>query len=262
MSYYSLLGPNAIRALKELGILDSVLAKAEQDEPDIRPFSYISGLGEHEHIYDVSTSYCRLRAYFTNPYLLHAKYKVGPEDVGLAIYRPAFLDALVHLVDPAKTHFDKRCTALSSPSDSTSGVKLHFADGSKAEADVVLGADGIRSVVRSFVVENGDNEQASNKSEKTKGLARAKFTNTTAYRGLVPVQKLKDIGMKVDLSQRPHCWIGHDKVNYSSAIQFAQISDTYSLASNYFPDQKQYCCQYKLSSVNLSVDLTPIGNLL
>lgn len=60
MSYYSLLGPNAIRALKELGILDSVLAKAEQDEPDVRPFSYISGLGEHEHIYDVSVSYCAL----------------------------------------------------------------------------------------------------------------------------------------------------------------------------------------------------------
>lgn len=107
---------------------------------------------------------------------------------------------------------------MSRPSDSTSGVKLHFADGTEAEADVVLGADGIRSVVRSFVVEDSDNEQASGKGEKARGLARAKFTNTIAYRGLVPVQKMKDIGMKVDLSLRPHCWIGHDKVNYSSVI--------------------------------------------
>ena len=57
-SSFNATGPNAIRALEELGILDAVLAKAEEEKPDVRPFRYIRGTGEHEFICDVS-----IRAY-------------------------------------------------------------------------------------------------------------------------------------------------------------------------------------------------------
>ena len=57
-SSFNATGPNAIRALEELGILDAVLAKAEEEKPDVRPFRYIRGTGDHEFICDVS-----IRAY-------------------------------------------------------------------------------------------------------------------------------------------------------------------------------------------------------
>ncbi|KAI5122975.1 hypothetical protein M0805_006854 [Coniferiporia weirii] len=168
------LGPNAIRVLQELQILDDVVARVKPEQPKPRSFRFLSGLGEHEVFYD---------------------YPVSPEDKGLGIHRAAFLDALVHLVDPAKTHFNKRCTSLKTSSESR--VQINFADGTSAEADVVLGADGIRSSVRHFVL--GPEGQG------------AAFTNTYAYRGLVPNEKLKSLGVKTDLSKRPHCFTGTGK---------------------------------------------------
>jgi salicylate hydroxylase len=54
------------------------------------------------------------------------------------------------------------------------GVTLHFANGVRAEADVVLGADGVRSQVRTRLF----------------GADRPRFTGYVAYRGLVPFANL------------------------------------------------------------------------
>jgi salicylate hydroxylase len=54
------------------------------------------------------------------------------------------------------------------------GVELSFADGSRETADVVVGADGLRSVVRSHVI----------------GSEEAVFSGMSCYRGLVPVGKV------------------------------------------------------------------------
>jgi salicylate hydroxylase len=54
------------------------------------------------------------------------------------------------------------------------GVTLHFANGVQAEADVVLGADGVRSQVRTRLF----------------GADRPRFTGYMAYRGLVPFASL------------------------------------------------------------------------
>jgi salicylate hydroxylase len=54
------------------------------------------------------------------------------------------------------------------------GVVLSFADGTTAEADVVVGADGLRSVVRGHV----------------NGAEEAIFSGMSCYRGLVPVERV------------------------------------------------------------------------
>ena len=46
------LGPNGLRALRGLGILDSLLASLD-DQPDQRGCVFVSGLPGHELIYDV-----------------------------------------------------------------------------------------------------------------------------------------------------------------------------------------------------------------
>ena len=86
---------------------------------------------------------------------------------------------------------------------------MSFADGTVAEADVVLGADGIRSAVRSYVV--GRQKGARQNTSGRKGDAA--FTNTIAYRGLVPVDEVANLNLKVDLSPRPLCWVGKNNVS-------------------------------------------------
>ena len=138
--------------------------------------------------------------------------------MGLGIYRPAFLEALVHLVDHSRTHFNKRCISISIPEADRGAekVKIHFADGTEAEADVVLGADGIKSAVRSFVVEDHD-ERITN-GEVASNIVRVKYTNTIAYRGLVSVQKIREKGIKVEVSKQPYCWIGPGKVELTDFV--------------------------------------------
>ncbi|KAI3621845.1 salicylate hydroxylase [Moniliophthora roreri] len=170
------LGPNALRALDGLGLLQAVIAHSDQVEPAMRIFNFVSGIAPHELVFDYEAS-------ITNP----------DQQMGVGIFRPAFLDAVVELLDPAITHFHKRCTALAS-TDAGHTV-LHFSDGTTHEADVVIEADGIRSVARNFVTE--------------KDSPTLVFTNTATYRGLVAYEDLVRAGIKTELSRRPVCFIGN-----------------------------------------------------
>lgn len=104
--------------------------------------------------------------------------------------RPTFLDALVPLLEPGVTKFHKRCVSLGR---SSSGRQvIHFADHTTYEADLVIGADGIKSVVRNAVVNDG----------------HPVFSNTYAYRGLIPIDTLRSAGLKDDVLSSPHNWVG------------------------------------------------------
>lgn len=132
------------------------------------------------------------------------------------------MEILNRLIDPSKIHFNKRCTGLRVGWDNISQrTQIIFSDGTTVEADVVLGADGIRSVVRAFVLEKATSDidissstPSGNSTLEGKQLqvVRVSFTNTLAYRGLVPVEQLKKVGMGIDLSTRPHCFVGSGKV--------------------------------------------------
>lgn len=103
------------------------------------------------------------------------------------------------LLDSGVAHFDKRCISIST---TVSGRHiLLFADGTTHEADLIIGADGVKSVTRAVVI--GD-----------EGINPLVFSNSVAYRGLVSAEALENAGVKSNLKQRPVCWIGHDRVNY------------------------------------------------
>ena len=113
-------------------------------------------------------------------------------------HRATFLDALVNFVNPDVCHFNKRCVSVTQSPDNPQRILLQFLDGSTHETDVALGADGIKSSIRKFVLGGTDE--------------RIAFSHTVAYRGLIPYDKLQAAGFKTDLTVAPACFMGPSKV--------------------------------------------------
>lgn len=92
------------------------------------------------------------------------------------VHRAQFLSELVRLLPSDLARFQKHLVDVDEDEDSGRMV-CRFADGSSAQADVVIGCDGIKSRVRSLIV--GDQHPATTPS----------FTHKYAYRGLVPMDQ-------------------------------------------------------------------------
>ena len=114
-----MLWPNATRALKSLGLLDDVAAR--------------SGPTTH---FLVRTSCGKILM----------NIALGEFDVpALCTRRSDLLASLLSAVPRERMRLGREWACLE---QSGSGVRMHFADGSVAEHDAVIGADGIRSRVR------------------------------------------------------------------------------------------------------------------
>jgi salicylate hydroxylase len=104
---------------------------------------------------------------------------------GYNIHRADFLNLLFAALPGGTVRLGHRCLQLQEDSD---GVRLAFANGAVAEADVVIGADGIRSVIQRQI-----------------GLeSRPSSEGIMAYRGLIPAERLAWAGELRD----PGLWIG------------------------------------------------------
>ncbi|KAI0361039.1 FAD/NAD-P-binding domain-containing protein [Trametes cingulata] len=191
------IGPNAVRVLRAIGVLDEVLRKCNPGDLRPRGFTCRTGVGEHRAVYKIPAE--------------------GPEDQGIGIHRAVFLDALVGVVDPAICHFNKRCIAITEPSPKR--VLLHFSDGTTHETDIAIGADGIKSSVRKYILGGVDDRLA--------------FSNTIAYRGLVPHATLKAAGFKTDLRESPACFMGPSKHLIVFPIKNDEIVNVVAFAARY-----------------------------
>ncbi len=88
------------------------------------------------------------------------------------VHRVALLQALGDRLAGDGLNLGHRCVGVE---ERRSGVELRFADGATAAADVVVGADGVHSVIRPHVV----------------GEVRGRFSGTVGYRGLVPSRRCR-----------------------------------------------------------------------
>ena len=89
----------------------------------------------------------------------------------LCVHRGDFHALLLEAVEPGTIQFGKRLEGIEQKGGT---VKIAFADGSRAEADLVIGADGVRSRCRELLV----------------GLTPPRFTGYVAYRATFPVSLL------------------------------------------------------------------------
>lgn len=71
---------------------------------------------------------------------------------------------------------------------------MKFADGSVAEADAIIGCDGVRSRTRAIMV--GEDHPA----------AMASYTHKYAYRGLVPMSQAS-MALGVERAMNATCWV-------------------------------------------------------
>jgi salicylate hydroxylase len=104
---------------------------------------------------------------------------------GYNVHRADFLKLLVEMQPEGTLHLGFRCTRVQ---ESDSGVQLKFANGAAAEADCVIGADGIHSVIRREL------------GVETRPLSEG----IMAYRGLVSSKRLS----AVTVLNEPAVWIG------------------------------------------------------
>ena len=104
------------------------------------------------------------------------------------LYRPDLLGVLADALPDGVLHLGRRVTAITERDD---GVLVRLGDGSTARADVALGADGIHSTVRAALF----------------GPESPRFSGSTAYRGLVPVERLAHL----DLPRQGYAWLGPDR---------------------------------------------------
>ena len=134
------------------------------------------------------------------PYLLIIMQYEASEKVDPGVHRAILLDILARHVPAERIHFHKRCARVTQ-SPPTGPVTIFFQDGSIATADVVLGADGIKSAVRRFLTDSYGEEHD----------PYLKFSKNVVYRTLIPTEKAEAAGVQTDFQERPICFVGKNK---------------------------------------------------
>jgi salicylate hydroxylase len=135
------LAPNGLRMMERLGVGEGIRrAGARHGSPQLRLFD-----GRAVH---------------------HEPDQSGPGQM-VGIHRADLLGLLAGQLPPGTVRTGHRCTGFR---QDDGGATAIFADGTTATADVVIGADGIHSVLQGFVV----------------APAEPAFSGVVAYRGLVP----------------------------------------------------------------------------
>jgi salicylate hydroxylase len=93
-------------------------------------------------------------------------------------HRADLLAALARAVPSERVHLGHRFAGYE---DDGNTVAIRFENGATAQADVLVGADGIHSAVRAQLF----------------GPERPRFTGCIAYRGLVPAERLKHLELEI-----------------------------------------------------------------
>ena len=150
------MSPNATRLLIKLGLGDE-LAKVA-----VRP------AGFHQRRWQDG----RTLAFSRTAHEMETRYG-SPHYV---FHRGDMHQILVQAMPPERIHLAHRCTGAT---DRGSHVEATFANGTAIKADILIGADGVHSIIRGLLL----------------GAERPRFTGCVAYRGLIPMERVAHLGL-------------------------------------------------------------------
>lgn len=183
------LGPNAMKALRALGLEDRVVEAA------VEPGSHIL------------RRWTSGRVLFTTAMkgVFHDRFGAGYYQ----IHRADLHDILARAVPGERIRLNAKCAAVRSEADR---AVVSFADGSEAEYDAVIGADGIHSAVRASLF----------------GPESPRFTGNICWRGVVKAAALPPgmIAKDVNVWLGPHGHIVHYYVRRGELVNFVAITES------------------------------------
>jgi salicylate hydroxylase len=189
------LSANATRELQRLGVLDALLVAAT--EPT-------------ELIYRDGRTGQRIAAH---PVRAGGRYRERSGAPYLGIHRADLQKSLSGALGREGLHLGHRLVDLVERSHA---VELVFADGMVARADLVIGADGVRSAVRRYVTGSDANV----------------YSGTSGFRGIVPVERLPTLPdpQAIQFWMGPHAHLLHyaiggngEAVNFLAVVEGPQV---------------------------------------
>src|SRR5579859_3729949 len=139
---------NALKALQKLGLSDKIEA-----------------LGEHANTLSLSTWRGDVLLDATNE-----KHLRGLGTVATVVHRAELLALLVDTLGMENVHLGAECTGFS---QDESGICAYFANGLQARGDVLVGADGIHSTVRTQLY----------------GIIKPAYVGYTCWRGVAYIER-------------------------------------------------------------------------
>jgi salicylate hydroxylase len=123
------------------------------------------------------------------------------------------LDVLIANIPKDRVQFGKRLEFyeqvliddnFSSTSErSREEVVLHFADGTSARADILVGSDGIKSTVRRQMFTSYASEIGASEEEYIERFVQPAWTGSMAYRALFPVEELRKVNPNHSMLKGP-----------------------------------------------------------
>ncbi len=183
------LSPNAIKAFRALGLDRQIAAIGfESDNQVVRAWN--SG--------DVLSKVFRKGVYqkeFGAPYL--------------SVHRADLVEVLRQQLPDHAIHLNARCTDVETAGNV---ARARFADGAEIDADLIVGADGIRSAVRQSLF----------------GQDKPRFTGSVCWRGLVPLDAFPPGLISTDLTlyMGPRSHVIHFMVRRGTLINFVAHVET------------------------------------
>ncbi|KAF2093972.1 FAD/NAD(P)-binding domain-containing protein [Rhizodiscina lignyota] len=189
-------GPNAIESMRVVSpeFQQRFFAMATDADPEVVNGVEVPVWNEMRMGMDGKSEKCPLKAGDVITKVCFSAWKKN-------VHRAHFLDEMVSML-PGGTGegfvtFGKRCTDIQD-GEGGKGVVIKFADGMEAEADAVIGCDGVKSRVRPILLRKIGDEEGIN----------PRFSGKYAYRGLIPIDEaVATIG---DVAKRSHMWYGYD----------------------------------------------------
>ncbi len=192
---------NATHALRDIGVLDEILKVA------VKPGAYV------------------FRAWDTGEVLQRFALSEEHERLHGAPYVQIYRADLHDILAARAREFDRDMIRLNHVvtgfSEDANGVELQFADGSSARGDMLIGADGLKSAVRTQIA----------------GEVPATYTGDAVWRLTVPTERLPegllDMVMNVFMGPGAHvvCYYlrGGALVNFVASVETEEMEESYKL---------------------------------
>ncbi|SDS24612.1 salicylate 1-monooxygenase [Pseudomonas oryzae] len=194
-------GPNAVRAIAGLGLGEAYLQVADRTPEPWQDVWFEWRRGSDAGYLGAS---------------------IAPGVGQSSVHRADFLDALVTHLPEGIAQFSKRATQVEQQGDE---VRVLFTDGTDYRCDLLIGADGIKSALRSHVLEGqGGAPQA------------PRYTGTRAYRGMIDSQRLREAyqahGIDEHLVDVPQMYLGLDGHILTFPVKHGRIINVVAFISD------------------------------